>query len=101
MAVMLPLISEADYPELILLCDSEVTGSNFSDYLNKLTERRDGFQALGIEVTIVEINVDAFARVFKRRRKATWADLMTYARMHEIGTVVSQEARNQPRQTSS
>jgi hypothetical protein len=97
MIVMLPLIPEADYPALTILCDSEVTGTNFSDYLEKLAERRDGFQALGIEVTMAEINLDAFSRVFKRRRKATWADLMTYARMHEIGTVVRRDGGDQHR----
>lgn len=89
MAVILPLIAEADYPALTILCESEVTGTNFSDYLEKLAERRDGFEALGIEVTMAYINLDTFSRVFKRRRKATWADLMTYARMREIRTAVN------------
>lgn len=100
MVVMLPLIPETDYPALTILCDFEVTGTNFSDYLQKLAERRDGFEALGIEVTMVEINLDAFSRVFKRRRKATWADLMTYARMREIGTVVSSDGSDLQRSAS-
>jgi hypothetical protein len=100
MIVMLPLIPEADYPALTVLCDFEVTGTNFSDYLQKLTERREGFEALGVEVTMVEINLDAFSRVFKRRRKATWADLMTYARMREIGTVINPDGSDLQRSAS-
>lgn len=94
MAVMLPLVPETEYAALTVLCDSEVTGANFADYRQKLAERRDGFQALGIEVTMVEINLDAFSRVFKRRRKATWADLMIYARMREIGTAVNRDGND-------
>lgn len=100
MAVMLPLIAETDYPALTILCESEVTGKNFAEYLEKLAERRDGFEALGIEVTMAEINLDAFSRVFKRRRKATWADLMTYARMREIRTTAS-EGRNDSQRPNS
>lgn len=81
MIMRLALVSEADYPALKCICERSVTGDNYQDYLQRLLERREGLEKSGADVLIVPMSPDAFVAHFEERRKATWPDLMRYARI--------------------
>jgi hypothetical protein len=78
MVLRIAFVSERQYPALKRVCEPEVVGRNYADYLMIINEYREESRMLGIPFEIIRINPETFA-LWCGKKKASWADLLRYA----------------------
>lgn len=82
MVLKLPLVQESDYPTLKSICHKEVVGSDYKEYLTRISSRRACLRETGMEAEFVRISVQPLLAHYDKNHKAGWTDLMQFTRLN-------------------
>ncbi len=82
MILKIPLVPESDYPALKSVCNEEVVGNDYKDYLARVLNRQASLHEVGMEAEIVHVSAQSLLAHFDEQHKAGWTDLMHYTRLN-------------------
>lgn len=82
MILKIPMVPESDYPALKSVCNEEVVGKDYKDYVARVLNRRASLRETGMEAEIVRVSVQPLLMHFDEQHKAGWIDLMQHTRLN-------------------